>query len=313
MSWVSVHGTVTLVTRSATSLRMSPPALRLRRFFWRAVSSLMAMSRSMGSSVWTGKCTRITETRLPSWSPSPRIDTGTDATKGSSGRPPCARSHDRKLAQQAVSTTSLTVVPKARLIAFTSSNETSASATDRFGVSAALNGVGGALNASGFLRASLSVDSAGWARPLSRTAAAIFVAAPTARRGLPVRVRSVSAASQGIVGFPSGTQGSPGGGITRPSGLVSKSSPAIAALRPPSMAAWWIFITRAALPPSKPSTSATFHNGLSRSRSSAANVPRSSQSSGMPPGDGSEKRTRCWSRSKSGSSIQWGSPIFNGP
>ena len=48
----------------------------------------------------------------------------------------------------------------------------------------------------------------------------------------------------------------------------------IAALRPPSMAAWWIFMTSAARPSSMPSTTKHSHSGRARSKSCSWNATK---------------------------------------
>ena len=129
---------VASVSRSAGSAR------------WRCLalisSSWVRIRRRSGSGSSVGIGTIIIDTRLPKvpCCSSVRTDTGTIATSGSSGRSSWSISHSRSAEAQRVTTTSLTVMPAALLIALTVSSETWPMARRRWGEIFALNDVVGA-------------------------------------------------------------------------------------------------------------------------------------------------------------------------
>ena len=87
----------------------------------------------------------MAETLLPPTpSSAPRIETGTMATSGPSGRASCASNHRRRAPALIAMTTSLTDTSKVFLTNFTSSSRSEAKANRRCGEMATLSGVGGA-------------------------------------------------------------------------------------------------------------------------------------------------------------------------
>ena len=76
----------------------------------------------------------------------------------------------------------------------------------------------------------------------------------------------------------------------------------------PSVIVWCIFVSRAAWPPSRPSTTRNCHSGRVRSSGSRTNRLARSRSCRRVPGDGRATRRTWRSMSKSGSSAQIGAP-----
>ena len=80
----------------------------------------------------------------------------------------------------------------------------------------------------------------------------------------------------------------------------------------PSIAAWWIFVMIAKLPAGSPATSSSpsmtyiSHNGLLRSSGRECSRATWMQNCRQSPGRGSAMCRTWYSRSKSGSSIQYG-------
>jgi len=138
---------------------------------------------------------------------------------------------------------------------------------------------------------------------LSRTP---FRAARAARNGVRDSELTAYPRSSASEGTRSGFQGSAGGGTSATSGVRSNRATVISAPEAPSMAAWWILVSVARCPCSRPSITHISHSGRLRSRGNDMRWAASSDSSFGPPGAGTAMWRMCQSRSKSGSSIHTG-------
>ena len=176
----------------------------------------------------------MTASRLPIWprSSAPRIDTGTSARSSSpSVRTPRERSHRRSPPATTVSTTSLTVPPKASLTTLKSLSSLRISTSRRCGPIGTFNGVCGAgLSAAQATSASPSTDSRTACSELSGRAAARSVR-PATENGSSTRPRTPRAAIPTALGSGCGIHGSPscgiGGGVgSRSNSTVARSTPA---------------------------------------------------------------------------------------
>ena len=110
------------------------------------MASWTRATRWSGSGSSVGSAAKMPETRFVHFSVSSpvRIDTGTMAMSGTSGRASWVSSQVRSPPAQAAITTSFTVAPRAFLMSFTSSSDVERNAKRRWAVMAALNGVRGA-------------------------------------------------------------------------------------------------------------------------------------------------------------------------
>ena len=110
-----------------------------------AIASCTRSTRVSGSGSSVGRRVESMDTRLVQRSASSpvRIETGTSATSGSSGSASCSSSQVRSPPAQTAMTTSLTVAPKADLMALTAGSDAEPIASLRCGVILSLNGVRG--------------------------------------------------------------------------------------------------------------------------------------------------------------------------
>ncbi len=167
-----------------------------------------------------------------------------------------------------------------------------------------------------------AVSIARTALPNGSRAALVAVSSATVghRRAIPSQRRAVWATESRINARPSNEsrRGSPGvasGSNTaaaRRSRSRSTSRPRSSTPPTPSVTEWCTFITTAARPPSKPSTTNVSHRGRARSKLDCAIGPTKSRSCRSLPGAGTTMRRRWKSTSKSGSFAQRGGAIRNG-
>ncbi len=141
---------------------------------------------------------------------------------------------------------------------------------------------------------------------------ALPTTAEATRRGDRAPSATAPASSDASDGIGSGSQGVSGGGTGAISGVRSKSPAISSAPDTPSMAAWWMRVTAAMRPPSRPSTTCMSHSGRARSSGRPASSPTRVSSWAREPGAGSADRCRWASRSKSGSSIHTGWAVRKG-
>ena len=163
------------------------------RSFISSSASCVRSSRRTGSASSVNSGARISRMRLPNVPRCSRVrtETGICATSGSSGSSSWSTSQRRTAPAQSVTTTSLTVTPKDRLTALTSSRDSWPKANRRCGETRPENDVRGA-RSSGCSITSLPSSPA--ARPTSREA----VVAP----GIGLNTAGASAACSAADGSP---------------------------------------------------------------------------------------------------------------
>ena len=242
--------------------------------------------------------------RLPSsrWSAASRMLTGTIARRPAAGGvSPRAMSRSRSAAVTRARTTSLTVPPSARLIALSSSSDTSVTAIRRCSLSGTLRLVFGAATSS--------------SRTSSSTRARAESSPSAARRGWRTRSTAASVAASGRAarrrmapGLCGSTSGGDGGAGLRRGGCGSASSSTLpASTEPtPSTRQWCVLVTRAQRPPASPCSRTTRHSGRPRSRRCDQKSAAQASSSRSPPGLGSAERVTWAAMSKRSSGTQDG-------
>ena len=240
-----------------------------------AISPCMASSRRRGSGSSVGSTATMADTRFP---PAPaslssRTDTGTMARSGRSGNESWSISQRRSAPAHNVITTSFTVPPSSFFTALIASIGSDPNANRRCGEITPLNTVRGActdgrdktssrLLTPGALSAKLRmiVPSAGTVWRASRIPTRGWVIAPNTPRANISRELGSRSHCHGVVG----------GGVGAGSGSTSKRTPRISAPATPSIQEWWILVSSAKKPPSRPSMMYISQRGRDRSRWRAA-------------------------------------------
>ena len=203
----------------------------------------------------------------------------------------------RRTPDTRVSTTSLTLTPKAARTRLMSLRRTRAKATERCGVMAADHGVRGA-------RSGTAPTTASGSRWRLTRWLAVRTVRPTSagnditRRACDIRAWPTISMSLGMRSARPGTGParldaataavSSGGCGVRSNRWTNSSAP-----ETPSTAAWWILPMSATLPSYRPSTTWISHRGRARSSGTPTMAPVRSVSSRGPPGAGSTWR-RMW-------------------
>ena len=244
LAWLAnagIENSAMSVSRSAGSALCCSLATR--------IPSCTAASRAAGSAKCVGSEVMTAETRLP-WVPfcsSVRMDTGTDATSGRSGRASCFCSQVRNAPAHSAITTSLTVTPAAFLIALTSASGTLVKAQRRCGPMFLLNGVAGATNGGAdsttprFRRNRNRSMSGSQGRAgllmIAGSDRTISTETRAARTGLVASDAALRASNCAAPGSASGRHRS-GSSISRGSGEMSISAASKSFPETPSMAAW---------------------------------------------------------------------------